>query len=220
MTFGRCPGLLRGAFIAAMATLLVVGCAAYYQGWVDPSLFPRSPRSADASTPAPVAILGDPALTDYKYVYDKQWDEPDLTIPAGRIIEAAAMAAMTDVLGRPVERFPDAQAAVAASRSVVRPALVVLRPVGLEVPVPGARGFQARLVLDCQVLDADRALLWSKRYVSGGVGLSTEQLNDRDASKNQQFVRATHAAAYAVMVQVAEDLRRWLEAERLRERLL
>jgi hypothetical protein len=33
-------------------------------------------------------------------------------------------------------------------------------------------------------------------------------------------VRATHAAAYAVMIQIAEDLRRWLEAERLRERVL
>lgn len=209
-----------GIVLIALATLLGAACASFYQGWVDPSLFPRTPRSADAPTSAPVAILSDPLLTQYKYVYDKQWDEPNLTIPAGLILEAAAVAAMSNVLGQPVERVADAHAVVAANRSALRPALVALRPVAVEVPVLRAPGLQGRVVVDCQVLDADRALIWSRRYDSGGVGLSTEQINDRDASKNQQFVRVTHAASYAVMVQVAEDLRRWLEAERLRERVL
>ena len=82
----------------------------------------------------------------------------------------------------------------------------------------GAR--RVRLVLECRVHDADRNPLWSKLYDSGAVGLSTEQVNDASATLEMQRTRAVHRAAYAVMVQVAEDLRRWLEAERLRERVL
>ena len=49
----------------------------------------------------------------------KQWDEPDLTIPAGLILEAAAVAAMSNVLGQPVERVADAHAVVAANPSAL-----------------------------------------------------------------------------------------------------
>jgi hypothetical protein len=98
--------------------------------------------------------------------------------------------------------------------------LVALRPVREEVPIPGDRGGRVRLVLECRVLDADLNPIWSKLYDSGAVGLSTEQVNDSSATLETQRTRAVHRAAYAVMVQVAEDLRRWLEAERLRERVL
>ena len=70
------------------------------------------------------------------------------------------------------------------------------------------------------MLDVNQTVLWSKQYDSGAVGLSVEQLNDTNADARLQELRAVHRAAYAVMVQVAEDLRRWLEAERLRERVL
>ncbi len=70
------------------------------------------------------------------------------------------------------------------------------------------------------MLDANQTVLWSKQYDSGAVGLSVEQLNDTNADAKLQELRAVHRAAYVVMVQVAEDLRRWLEAERLRERVL
>jgi hypothetical protein len=211
----RCRGIVFAALVAG----LVAACASFYQGWVDPSLFPQRSSAAATGSHPPLVVLSDESLTQFVHVF-KQWDEPDQPIPVGKIVDAAAMAAISNLLGPPVDRHTDAKKDIAVTNSVPGTLLLELRPVGLEVPVRGMRGLQARLVLDCRVLDNTRSPLWSKRYDSGGVGITTEQLNDSSATRLTQNVRATHAAAYAVMIQIAEDLRRWLEAERLRERVL
>jgi len=217
VTSGRHRRCRATVFTALFASILLAGCATE-RALVDPTFFPRSPASASAPATLAIALVPDTSLTEFKRVGDP-WRDSGTTLPTGRIIEAAAVAAIADVLGRAVARFPDAGSALAAARSRPPVVLVTLRPVSQEIPVRG-RGFAVRLTLDCRMLDANPTVLWSKQYDSGAVGLSVEQLNDVNADAKLQELRAVHRAAYVVMVQVAEDLRRWLEAERLRERVL
>lgn len=213
MTSGRHPRGRAAAFTALFASILLAGCATE-RALVDPTFFPRSPASASAPASLAIALVSDATLTEFKHVGDP-WRDSGTTLPTGRIIEAAAVAAIADVLGRAVARFPDAGSALASARSGPPVVLVTLRPISQEL-----RGTVVRLTLDCRVLEANQTVPWSKQYDSGAVGLSVEQLNDMNADARLQELRAVHRAAYAVMVQVAEDLRRWLEAERLRERVL
>ena len=215
---GREP--LRAAATWLLAGLLVTACATPGQQRVDPTLFPRVRTTDGAQVKTPIVVRSEPELVAYSKSYRAQDDWRSIRLPTGEIIEAAAVAAIADVLGQAVERQVDGPATIAAARPGIPPVLVALRPVGEEVPIPRDRGGRVRLVLECRVLDADSNPLWSKRYDSGAVGLSTEQVNDASATLEIQRTRAVHRAAYAVMLQVAEDLRRWLEAERLRERVL
>jgi hypothetical protein len=217
VTSGRHRRCRATAFTALFASFLLAGCATE-RALVDPTLFPRSPAYASAPATLTIALVPDATLTEFKRVGDP-WRDSGATLPTGRIIEAAAVAAIADVLGRAVARFPDAGSALASARFGPPVVLVTMRPVTQEIPVRG-RGFAVRLTLDCRVLDANQTALWSRQYDSGAVGLSVEQLSDTNADAQLQELRAVHRAAYAVMVQVAEDLRRWIEAERLRERVL
>ena len=210
----------RGALGAWLVAGLLMGCATPGQERVDPTLFPRVRTTDGAQVQTPVAVLSELELVAYSKMYRAQDDWRSVQLPTGEIIEAAAVAAIADVLGQPVERQVGGHTTIAAERPGIPPVLVALHPVREEIPIPGDRGGRVRLVLECRVLDADRNPIWSKLYDSGAVGLSTEQVNDSSATLETQRTRAVHRAAYAVMVQVAEDLRRWVEAERLRERVL
>jgi hypothetical protein len=203
-----------------LAGLLVTGCATPGPQRVDPTLFPRVRTNDAVQVTAPVVVLSEPELVAYSKMYRAPDDWRSVHLPTGEIIEAAAVAAIADVLGQPVERQAGGPTTIAPERAGIQPVLVAFHPVREEVPIPRDRSGRVRLVLECRVLDADRSPLWSKLYDSGAVGLSKEQANDSSATLEIQRTRAVHRAAYAVMVEVAEDLRRWLEAERLRERVL
>jgi hypothetical protein len=224
MNHGPGIGSVAAITAALLALLLASGCASIRApdspGRVDPTLFPRSTSTVSAPVSTPVAVLSEPELVAYRKAYRAQDDWRNVDLPMGKIIEAAAVAALSDVLGQPVERLALGQEMTAAAPPGIRPVLVALRPVSEEVPIPGDRGGRVRLVLECRVLEADRHPVWSKRYDSGAIGPSTEQVNERYATLEMQRSRAVHRAAYAVMVEFARDLRRWLEAERLRERVL
>ena len=209
-----------GAAGAWLFAGLLAGCATPGQERVDPTLFPRVRTTDGVQVKTPIAVLSEPELVAYRKVFREQWDAPDAHISIGLIVEAAAVAAIADVLGQPVERQVGGHTMIAAGRPGIQPVLIALHPVREDVPIRGDRGGRVRLVLACRVLDADRNPVWSKLYDSGAIGLSTEQVNDSSATLETQRTRAVHRAAYAVMVQFAEDLRRWLEAERLRERVL
>jgi len=213
-------GAAGGWLLAGLLAGLLTGCATPSQGRVDPTLFPRVRTTDDVQVRTPIAVLSEPELVAYSKMYRAQDDWRSIHLPTGEIIEAAAVAAIADVLGQPVERPVGGHTTIAAARPGIQPVLVALHPVREEVPIAGDRGRRVRLVLECRVLDADRKPFWSKLYDSGAVGLSTEQVNDSSATLVTQTTRAVHRAAYVVMVQVAEDLRRWLEAERLRELML
>ena len=221
---GPSIGRAAAATLALLAAFLAAGCASLgppeSTGGVDPTLFPRSKPAGSVPVSTPVVVLSETALVNYSKAYRAEDDWRNVYLPTGPIVEAAALAALSDVLGQPVKRLASDQETIVAARPGVRPVLVALRPASEEVPIRGDRGGRVRLVLECRVLDADRNAIWSKLYDSGAVGLSTEQVNDASATLEMQRSRAVHRAAYAVMLQVAEDLRRWLEAERLRERVL
>ena len=56
---------------------------------------------------------------------------------------------------------------------------------------------------------------------SGDVELDTAlRYKARDFDSNQLFVELAHEVAYQLTRQAAQDLRHWVEAERLRERAL
>jgi hypothetical protein len=207
-----------------LSLLLASGCASIgandTRSRVDTTLFPRASPTNTAPVFTPVAVLSEAELVDYVKAYRAHDDWRDVRLPVGPIVEAAAVAALSDVLGRPVERRPSDPETIVAAQAGIPSMLVAPRPVREEIPIPGDRGGRVRLVIECRVLDADRQARWSKLYDSGAVGPSTEQVNERYATLEMQRSRAVHRAAYAVMVEFARDLRRWLEAERLRERVL
>jgi hypothetical protein len=224
MTRDRGIGIRAAAAVAILSVLLAPGCASNSvndtRSHVDTTLFPRVRPTHPAPVSTPVAVASAPEIEDYAKTYRAQDDWRDVHLAIGRIVEAAAVTALSDALGQPVERYAGGQQATSAARLGIQPVLIALRPVSEEVPIPGDRGGRVRLVVECRVLDADRQARWSKLYDSGAVGPSTEQVNDRSATLELQRTRAVHRAAYAVMVEFAQDLRRWLEAERLRERVL
>jgi hypothetical protein len=224
MTRDRRIGKDAAAAVAILSVLLATGCASNSandsRSHVDTTLFPRVSRTNAAPMSTPLAVVSTPELEDYAKAYRAHDDWRDVHLAIGRIVEAAAVTALSDALAQPVERHAGGQQTTSAARLGIQPVLIALRPVGEEVPIPGDRGGRVRLVIECRVLGADGQVRWSRLYDSGAVGPSTEQVNDRSATLEMQRTRAVHRAAYAVMLQFAEDLRRWLEAERLRERVL
>jgi hypothetical protein len=219
----------------ALGALLVAGCATpVYEGKLDPTLFLRSQAALDATANAQVAVIADASLKQFKYEHEKR-GHPKLVIPVGQVVEAAACAALSDVFGRSVVQYPSSEAAAEVNRSVPHLTLVAPRPVRFELhdesmplllPVPYlflmpvSTRQDVRLVVDLEVLDSDGRLLWSKRYDSGDITLPLKRTDDRDISHEYYFVHLAHEAAYTLMRQAAEDVWKWIEAERLRERVL
>jgi hypothetical protein len=215
--------------LLAVVPLIAAGCAATYQGTVDPKLFLREPTFGGGAVAPRMALLADPTPMQFA-VGRLKLAEPEFVIPVGTIVEAAATAAFADVLGRPLERLPAGETAMDASQSL--PWLLAVRPVKFElhdeflplplpttflflVPVPTRQ--DVRVVVDCEVLDSRRTLLWSKRFDSGDVKLPIGRTDDRDVQKAHYFVHMTHEAAYTIMHRAAIELRSWSETERRRE---
>jgi hypothetical protein len=224
---------------ASLAVLLVSGCATFVDvGKPDTALFARTPGSTDPGPSPHVAVIDNAALTEFKYEWTK--GSPRLLIPIGQIVEAAAVAALTDEFGLPVAQYPSAEAATLEKGPVALVAMVTLQPVKFEVhdesfplwiplfPVvlPVATRQDVRLVVEWQVLDAKGSLLWTRRYDSGDVKMtpmpeSRGRSAHSGAEKEPRFyVRLAHQAAYTLMREAARDMRNWVEAERLRERVL
>jgi hypothetical protein len=226
--------LFMPCLLLTLCALLAAGCATVYEGKLDPTLFLRSPASLDTTVDGQVVVLADVALTQFKYEREKR-GRPKLVIPVGQVVEAAACAALSDVLGRSVVQYRSFEAATEANRSGPQLTLVAPRPVKFEVhdesvplllPIPYlflmpiSTRQDVRLVVDWQVLDSDGRLLWTKRYDSGDVKLPDRRTGDRDIKTEYYFTHLAHEAAYALMHKAAEDVRDWIEAERLRERVL
>jgi len=218
----------------AFGALLVAGCATpVHEARLDPGLFLRSPSSADTTVNAPIALVADAALAQFRYGHESR-GLPTLVIPVGTIVEAATVAALSDEFGRSVMSYPSVDAATEANRPVALFAMIVPRPVRFEiheesfplwipffpVVVPITTREDLRLIVDWQVLDSEGKPLWTKRYDSGDVKLIFGRPGDRDLKPEDFFVRLAHEVAYTLMREAARDVRHWIEAERLRERVL
>lgn len=222
--------LFRPRLLLTLSALLVAGCATVYEGKLDPTLFLRSPASVGTKLNGQVVLIADVALTQFKYERAKGLQK--LVIPVGPIVEAAAVAALSDEFGRSVAQYPSPEAAIDANRSVTQLTLVVPRPVQFEhhdeylplitpwfvIPINVRQ--DVRLIVDWQVLDANGKLRWTKRYDSGDVKLPFNRTDDRDIKPEHYFAHLAHEAAYTLMRQAAQDVRDWIESERLRERVL
>lgn len=234
MTQRRGVPLRVASALPILVALLIAGCATVYEGKLDPTLFRRSTMAGGTRVNAQIAIVADEALTHFQY-QGKTRNGPGLTIPVGQIVEAAALAALSDEFGRSVARYPNPKAAIDANPSGEALILVVPRPEKFEIhdeyvplllpipnlflmPIPTRQ--DVRLTVDWQVLDSNGRLLWTKRYDSGDVKLPLSRTDDRDAKLEYYFVHLAHEAAYTLMRQAAQDVRNWIEAERLRERAL
>jgi hypothetical protein len=219
----------------ALAALLVAGCVTVHEGKLDQARFPRSQASANSGTNARIVVV--PDVEQKQYTYERKEGLSytyRLVIPIGQIVEAAAIAALSDEFGRSIEQYRSFEAATEGNAPAALSIMIATRPVefGLHdesfplliplfpvvVPIPTRQ--DARLVVDWQVLDADRNVLWTRRYDSGDVKLTYGRPGDRDLTQGDLFVRLAHELAYTLMRQAAQDLRSWLEAERLRERVL
>ena len=218
-----------------LAASVIVGCISVREGKLDEALFPRSGASADSGPSAPIAVVADAALTQFKFESSRRLSNSlsyKLVIPIGHIVEAAAVAALTDEFGDSVAEYPSSEAASEAARSVAPLTLVALRPAQFElhneslplptpfmvIPISTRQG--VRLIVDWSVLDTDGRLRWTKRYDSGDVKLPFEKHDERDFFKENPYVRLAHKVAYELMREAARDLRAWAESERLRERAL
>jgi hypothetical protein len=217
-----------------LVALLVAGCAAWHEvGRLDPALFLRLPGPPERIVNAQIAIVSDPASAQFMY----EWTKGSLTIPVGAIVDAAAVAALADETGMPVVQYSSAQAATDGRASTVPMTMIIVRPARFEVhdesipivipyffAVPLPTRESVRLIVDWQVLDATGSPLWTRRYDSGEATY-TETPRERSTRLGQDreqrfYVQLAHQAAYRLMREAALDLRNWLEAERLRERVL
>ena len=105
--------LFAARLLLTLGALLIGGCATVYEGKLDPTLFLRSPTPVATKVNAQVAVIADVALTQFQYKREK--GEPRLVIPIGQIVEAAAVAALSDEFGRTVVQYASSAAATGAS---------------------------------------------------------------------------------------------------------
>lgn len=220
--------------LVAVTAALAAGCAVLHEGKLDPARFPRAPATVLAGAATEFAIVADAALAQAVYRPEgKGSGTPRITVPIGPIVEAAAIAALADEFGRTVAAYPSAETATAAHLSARALTLVAPRTPKLAmhdewivvptiifaIPIPIRQDL--RLTMDWQALTPDGKVLWTRHYDSGDVELDTAlRYKARDFDSNQLFVELAHEVAYQLTRQAAQDLRRWVETERLRERAL
>jgi hypothetical protein len=217
-----------------LGAVLIAGCTMpVREGKLDPALFGRRSESVERRMNAQISIVTDEALAQFKYERTKR-GESTWVFPVGQIVEAATVAALTDELGHPIEIYRSPSAAAEASGSSAVAAMIVPSLVKFEfhdesfplfiplVPmaIPITTREDVRLIVDWQVLAPDGTLLWTRRYDSGDVKLNYGRPGDRNLAAIDLYVRLIHEAAYALMREAARDTRNWIEAERLRERVL
>jgi hypothetical protein len=212
-----------------VTTLLVAGCVTVYEGKLNPALFSRSEPSPDGRATAKVAVVADAASAQFKY--ERTRPAPRLVIPVGQIVAAASVAAMSDEFGQSVVSYPSVGIAAEATAAVGSLTLVTPGAANFELheeyfvipffaPIVLTTRQDVRLIVDWQVQDAAGRLLWNKRYDSGDVKLPPRTTADHGLPDGDLWLRLAHQVAYTLMRQAAADVCNWLEAERLRERVL
>lgn len=218
--------------LAGAILLAVAGCAlpvAVSDGSANPSLFPTSPRAADAHMPVRIALVVPATVSDSTYTGARlHTGAHAVKLPIGRIVDAALQRALAAAFAG-VQRFdaaPDAVGGFAATVTVVQvegeyeESLAYLLPLPpMMVPMPvyevGLRvGFELRL-------SGSGGATMTRSYQSDRLPwrLSLWSLNPAgDTLKG--VVQLAHDAAWQQARQAAQDLANWLEAERMRPRVL
>jgi hypothetical protein len=145
----------------------------------------------------------------------------NITLAIGQIVAGAARAALAEQF----ETVDSDNAAIVLQLRAIRfdvdDHLVYIIPLG---PLTTGRiDLDSRLWVEAQLQDGQGHVLWTRSYDSGretsasgrrGVGPFEGHVPP------QQLTQMAHEQAFRLMQSAARDVRRWVEDERLRERVL
>ena len=218
---------LRPPLGAAALLLLVAGCAAPLQVGPDPAWFGRGEEPTTNKAAGRVALWVPPQVAAAENVSERPLGgDANLHVPVGRIVELAARQALGDVLDggvQAVASMPAPGAGQSATlvvdtiRCVDRVRVLWLLPMPI-LGVIGDSQIEVQLTFDLRLIDARGGTVWTRSYDSGTV--VWKRPPGRSESLPAGIVRLAHEAAWRLSQQAANDLREWLEAERVKPREL
>ena len=209
-----------------MLATLAGGCASRREAGFSPALLPQTPATFESPTLGRVALLV-PASVEAQVYEGTKWPANSVRIHAGRIVEEAMFAAMSDALSDRVQRIsqpPAADSGFAATLSIdaVRAEDDVRLLWLLPLPFPfgiSDHDYSARVSFDLSLLDVQGRLVWARSYDSG-LEVYRRLLASSNEPVPDNLIRAIHQAAWRLAQQAITDLRNWLKAERNRPREL
>jgi hypothetical protein len=199
--------------------VLLGGCAVIQPRPLDAALFPPPPMAPAPRLAATVALAV--AIPDQSYTNPPtRLHRHQAQLPIGRIVEAAAQLALREQFER-VEVGASDGLALRLTDIVpqVESALIYM------VPVPGGLidrvDVTTRLAFRLALVAPDGSLRWSRVCDSGAEPVKARRerflaQQPMEAAMQRRF----HEQAARLMRDAAADLRRWLEQERRRERVL
>jgi hypothetical protein len=226
------------AMLAPLVAGALAGCATF-EARLDPSLFGAPPKAAVELSPGAVRIVMPPDGSNLVVTTGglRGFDANRVQLPAGEIITAAARLAFAHEFGGGVLVAPTARAdapdapwpptaapwqvtvALGTIQFDFRDDFVYFLPLGpLTIE---RRDLTVRMALTVSVLDERGATTWSRSYdagrelwkARGGALFPTE-------TPAEGVQRLAHEQAYRLLARAAQDVRRFVEADRLRERVL
>lgn len=217
--------------VLCLAALALVGCETVRVVDVDVARFatqPRSPETAATPLPGRVALVMPPVILDARVTGDRlsgalptrlQW-------PAGRLVATALLQVLERHFSAGAQRLdvaPDSSfAAVLRVTEVALKDDESLRYL-IPVPIPGIlfitdSDTSLQLSFELQMLDERGRPLWTRRYDSGRV-LWQRPPRARELPADG-LVRLAHDTALQLAEQAGQDVRAWLDSERMKARQL
>ena len=209
----------------APSIVLLYGCASVREAQLNTGLFPRNTTETESRAPGRVALLLQPAVKDMVHQGD---DGPAkrMRLPIGRIVAQAMLTSADEAFAGGAERVDEpapagagfgATLVIQAARVSYHSRLLWFLP----LPVLGGAGdseFDAQLALDVSLLDAQGRVVWTHSYDSGRQ--IWEHSFGEQALVQDGLLRLTHEMAWRLSQQAVRELRDWMEAERMRPRVL
>jgi hypothetical protein len=211
---------------ALLLTLLPLlpGCASRRDLSLDPRLFPQPLAPPDSPAPGRIAVLLQPTVKNQ--MHEGEGPTAAVRIPIGRIVEKAMQDGAVEVFAGGVQHLDDmadagphldATLVVQSARVAYHQRLLWVVP----LPIVGAVAdydFDTRLALDITLLDQQGRAVWTRIYDDGQQIWKHDWLEQGKAV--QGLLRLTHEAAWRLSRQAVRDVREWVEAERMRPRML
>jgi hypothetical protein len=211
----------------AMAGALLAGCASGPQpleGGFDARLLPAAAARAGTKARGAVEVQIDAAAAAAVTTVQRlrTVGAVPVHLAMGQIVEGAARAALAEEFE---PAAPGAPAFVMLLRSVrfdVDDHVVYIIPLG---PLTTGRiDLDSRLWVEVQLSDAQGRVQWSRTYDSGREPPATGRRGVVGPFEGrlppEQLQAIAHEQAARLMQVAAQDVRRWVEGERLRERVL
>jgi hypothetical protein len=204
---------------------LLPGCATRREMPVDEALFPRAPVAPDSRAVGRVAVLVQPTVRDMVHE-GEEGPAAGMRIPIGRIVTEAMLASAGDIFAGGAQRIEASSAADAryvATLTVQSVRVMYHFHILWFIPIPPFNGvgdaeYDEQLAFDITVHDPQGRVVWTRTYDDGRQIWQHSWTNKAKASEG--LLRITHEAAWRLSQKVMDDLREWVEGERMRPRSL